>query len=73
LTVLGAKAFSIPAGHSASETVKLNRAARRLLATRARLAATLTLSYWAGANSSTTITRKVVLHGHRRAPHTARR
>jgi hypothetical protein len=73
VTVLGAKVFSIPAGHSASETVKLNSAARRLLASRATLAATLTLGYWAAANSRTTITRKVILHGHRRAPHTPRR
>jgi sugar lactone lactonase YvrE len=65
LVLLGSKTFSIPAGQRASESVRLGPAARRLLATRRTVDATLTASYRAGATSST-ITRRVVLRGHPR-------
>jgi hypothetical protein len=65
LILLGSKTFSIPAGKRAPETVRLRPAARRLLATRRTVDATLTANYQAGTTSST-ITKRVMLHGHPR-------
>ncbi len=75
VTLLGLETFVVPAGRRVSETVKMNGAARQLLASRSRVDAMLTASYRAGTASST-ITEKVVLHGHRskrKAPHAPRR
>ena len=64
VTILGTRAFSIPAGARKTEKVGLDTAARRLLTTHAKLGATLTASYRAGTNTST-VSRKVVLRGHK--------
>jgi sugar lactone lactonase YvrE len=64
VTILGTRAFSIPAGERKAEKVGLDTAARRLLTTHAKLAATMTASYRAGTNTST-VSRKVVLRGHK--------
>jgi sugar lactone lactonase YvrE len=60
--LLGEKSFSIPSGKRAIETVKLNRTARRLLATRATLDAVLAASYRGGATAKMT-SRTLVLKG----------
>jgi hypothetical protein len=65
VTPLGAKAFSIPTGDRAAEVVALNAAARRLLATGAKLNTTLTASYRAATNIRT-ISEKLVLRQHAR-------
>jgi sugar lactone lactonase YvrE len=65
VTPLGAKAFSIPTGDRAGEVVALDAAARRLLATGAKLNTTLTASYQAGTNVRT-ISEKLVLRQHAR-------
>jgi sugar lactone lactonase YvrE len=67
-TLLGSKAFSIPSGQRASETIKLDNAARRLLAKRGKLDAVLTASYQSEAGGSTIkASRKLVLRGRKRA------
>jgi sugar lactone lactonase YvrE len=63
VTPLGAKAFSIPTGDRAAEVVALDAAARRLLASAAKLNTTLTATYRAGTNIRT-ISEKLVLRQH---------